>query len=83
MAVYSVQTKLSPDEVIHRANEFFGENGLGLEAFERSFCCAYFEGGGGYVMVTVESEGDSHKTEVELETREWDYDVQEFMRKIS
>ncbi len=42
MAVYSVQTKLGPDEVIQRANEFFGEDGLGLEAFERSFCCGVF-----------------------------------------
>ena len=83
MAVYSVKTKLSPDEVIRRANNFFGEDGLGLEAFERSFCCAYFEGGGGYVLVSVESEGDKNKTDVELETREWDYDVQEFMRKIT
>ena len=83
MAVYSVQTRLSPDEVIQKANQFFGDDGLGLEAYERSFCCAYFEGGGGYVLVTVEKEADDRKTSVELETREWDYDVQEFMGKIA
>lgn len=83
MAVYSVQTRLSPDEVIQKAHDFFGESGLGLEGYERSFCCTYFEGGGGYVLVTVECEGEKTKTDVELETREWDYDVQEFMQKIA
>lgn len=83
MAVYSVQTRLSPDAVIQRAHDFFGQSGLGLEPYERSFCCAYFEGGGGYVLITVECEGDKTRTHVDLETREWDYDVQQFMQQIA
>jgi hypothetical protein len=85
MAVYSVETKLSPEEVIEKANAFFGEGGLGLDSHERSFCCVYFEGGGGYVLVTTEAPSDSQKKKlvVEFETREWDYDVKEFMGQIA
>jgi hypothetical protein len=41
----------------------------------------YFEGGGGHVLVTA-TEGDT-KTKVELETREWDYQVEQFMNQIA
>jgi hypothetical protein len=47
---------------------------------EQNPCCFSFAGGGGYVSVTV-SAGEK-KTTVELETREWDYQVQQFMREI-
>jgi hypothetical protein len=80
MARYGVYTKLDPEEVIRRAVDFFGEGGLGLTVTEQGSCCATFEGGGGHVSVTV-NVGD--KTEVELVTREWDYDVKRFMRDIA
>ena len=80
MARYGVSTRLLPEEIIRQAMAFFGHRGLGLEVTDRSQCCAHFEGGGGYVSVTV-SEGK--KTEVELVTREWDEDVKRFMRQIA
>jgi hypothetical protein len=80
MARYGVVTKLSPEEVINRAMRFFGDGGLGLEAKEEGACCASFTGGGGHVRVTVASKQDL--TDVDLETREWDYDVKRFMRRI-
>jgi hypothetical protein len=80
MARYGVYAKLDPEEVIRRAVDFFGEGGLGLTVTEQGSCCATFEGGGGHVSVTV-NVGD--KTEVELVTREWDYDVKRFMRDIA
>jgi hypothetical protein len=80
MARYGVDTKLSPEEVVQKAVDFFGENGVGLEVVDRSQCCARFEGGGGHVSVTV-NQGD--KTEVELVTREWDYDVKRFVRQVA
>jgi hypothetical protein len=80
MARYGVWTKMGPEEVIQKAVGFFGKDGLGLEAIDRSRCCARFEGGGGHVSVTVSEED---KTKVELVTREWDYDVKQFMRQIA
>ena len=81
MALYSVETKLTPEQAIQKAVAFFGKGGLGLDVDtnERNPCCATFEGGGGHVRVTV-AEGE--KTTVELETREWDYDAKRFMRQI-
>jgi hypothetical protein len=46
---------------------------VGLEVEEREPCCTYFEGGGGFVRVTA-SAGEE-RTTVNMETREWDYDV--------
>jgi len=80
MARYGVYTKLDPEEVIRKAVGFFGEGGVGLEVTEQALCCATFEGGGGHVAIAVNA---GEKTEVEIETREWDYDVQRFMREIA
>jgi len=81
MPRYGVETKIKPEEVITRAKEYFGKGGLGLSATDRNPCCVYFEGGGGHVSVTA-SEGEQ-KTQVELETREWDYQVKHFMGEIT
>jgi hypothetical protein len=80
MARYGVETKLDPEEVITRAVGFFGEGGLGLEATDQGSCCATFEGGGGHVAISATA---GKKTEVELVTREYDYDVRRFMREIT
>jgi len=47
---------------------------------DQGSCCATFEGGGGHVAISVNTRD---KTEVELETREWDYDVKRFMRDLA
>ena len=80
MLKIATKTKLSPEEAIKRAVEFFGPGGYGLEIKRQQSNCAYFEGGGGGVEVTTcaEEKGSS----VELESREWDYQVKEFIRKI-
>jgi hypothetical protein len=80
MARYSVETRVSPEEVIRFATVYFGEGGLGLEVASENSCCASFEGGGGHVLVTAV--GDGERTDVELETREWDFHVRRFMREI-
>jgi hypothetical protein len=80
MPRYGVETKKSPKEAIQAAVAYFGEDGLGLTTEEQDSCCAYFEGGGGFVRVTA-SEGEK-RTSVDLETREWDYHVKRFMGKI-
>jgi hypothetical protein len=80
MAVYGVESKLSPEQVIERAVAYFGERGLELETSEQDPCCVTFTGGGGHVTVTASSE--EKVTDVRLETREWDYHVKQFMREI-
>jgi hypothetical protein len=81
MVRYSVETRRKPEEVLKEAAAFFGPGGLGLEMVEQNPCCLTFQGGGGHVSVSV-STGEK-KTVVDLETREWDFQVREFMRKIA
>lgn len=80
MALYSVRTKKNPEDVIARAKDYFGEGGVGLSVKAEDACCVTLEGGGGHVSVTASPEGDG--TEVELEAREWDYQVKKFMARI-
>ena len=80
MLKIETKTKLSPGEAIKRAVEFFGPDGYGLQVKEQSPECAYFEGGGGGVEVTACNEGKG--SSVELLSREWDFQVKEFIRKI-
>ena len=80
MLKIATKTKLSPEEAVKRAVEFFGPGGYGLKVMEQSTNCAYFEGGGGGVEVTACTEEKG--TSVELISREWDYQVKEFIRKI-
>jgi hypothetical protein len=79
MARYSTETKLSPERVIEKARAYFGTE-MGLDTTDDNPCCITFEGGGGFVSVTVNA--GEKKTAVELETREWDYQVKQFMREI-
>jgi hypothetical protein len=77
----SAKTKLSPEEVIERAVAFFGPGGYGLGVKDESAGYVCFEGGGGGVEVIASAEGK--RASVELVSREWDYQVKEFLGKIS
>ncbi|MFC1939624.1 hypothetical protein ACFLXO_02935 [Chloroflexota bacterium] len=80
MLKLATNTKLTPEEAIKRAVDFFGPGGYGLEVKEQSPNCAYFLGGGGGVNVTA-CAGDKG-TSVEVESREWDFQVKAFVGKI-
>ena len=80
MLKLNVRTKRKPEEVLKKAVEFFGPGGYGMKVAEQNNTCAYFEGGGGSIAVT--SCTDEKGTSVDLETREWEYQVKEFARKI-
>ena len=80
MGAYSVTTSKSPEQVVARAKDFFGHGGAGLELVREEGCCLAFEGGEGHVSVTATTADD--RTEVALETREWDYQVRKFMTQI-
>ena len=71
------QTGLAPEEVVDRASKFFGKGGEGLEEKERNPCCISFEGGGGYVSISIYDE-DKHRM-VDVETREFEYQAKQFL----
>jgi hypothetical protein len=81
MARYGKETKLDAEEILRRAEEFFGPGGLGMKLLERTDCCLSFEGSGGHVTVSA-ARCEPDKTEVDLETREWDFQVKSFMERI-
>ena len=76
---YEVQTYMTPQEVIDTAVAFFGVE-LDLELQSQDFGGLHFAGGGGHVSLTLK---DEEPVLVELETREWDAQVQEFMARIA
>ena len=77
MGRYSVESKKGLEVVLKDAIDYFGQDGLGLEVVDCAEGCARFEGGGGHVFITACIREKT--TEVELETREWDYHVKKFM----
>jgi hypothetical protein len=77
----SAKTKLSPEEVVKRAVSFFGPGGYGLEVVDETTGYVCLEGGGGVVEVIASAEGKG--ASVELVSREWDYQVKEFLGDIS
>jgi hypothetical protein len=76
---YEVTTKLTPQEALARAIAYFGRGGEGLEVTSKGDLSLVFQGGGGYVAVTAQP-GD--KTTLDLETREWDRAVLQFMAEV-
>ena len=76
---YEVITALTLQEALDRAAVHFGPGGQGLDIGGRDECCITFQDGGGYVTVTAQP---GEKTTPELETREWDYAVQQFMQQV-
>jgi hypothetical protein len=73
-------TRLQPTQIIDKAAAYFGDAGEGLQEKERGMCCVSFEGGGGYVAVTVADE-DKHRV-VDVESREFEYQVKKFLNTI-
>jgi hypothetical protein len=76
---YEVTTTLTPQEALARAIGYFGRGGQGLEITRKGDLSLVFEGGGGYVAITAQP-GD--KTTLDLETREWDRAVRQFMAEV-
>lgn len=80
MLKVSKQSKLASDEVIERASRFFGPGGEQLEETHRDACCISFQGGGGFVTVSVDDRGK--KREVDVETREFDHQAERFLDEL-
>ena len=76
---YQVTTPLTPREALEQALADFGPSGLGLQITSQTNLSIVFQGGGGHITVTA---APGAKTTLELETREWDYAVKQFMARV-
>ncbi|WP_372683581.1 hypothetical protein [Desulfosarcina sp.] len=77
------KTKLASEEVIHQASRFFGKGGEGLVENEMHSCLPChitFEGGGGYVAISINDE-EKHRM-VDVETREFEYQAKKFLERV-
>ena len=72
---YQVTTTLTPREALEQALADFGPDGLGLQITSQNNLDLVFQGGGGQIAVTAQP---GVETTLALETREWDYAVEEF-----
>jgi hypothetical protein len=80
MLVMSKITRMSADEILDRAKNFFdGSFGLTMGNYKPS-CCVEFIGEIGFVDIAVE--GSDGKMEVIVQTREWEFQVKDFLRKL-
>jgi hypothetical protein len=73
-------TEQSPQEVLAKANAFFGPGGTGLDIIPRGVNVVEFTGGGGFVVVQAEPKEGG--TDIDIQTQEWDYDVKKFLQKF-
>ena len=76
---YQVTTSLTPREALEQALADFGPGGLGLQLTSQTNLSVVFQGGGGHIAVTAQPGAE---TTLELETREWDYAVKQFMAQV-
>jgi hypothetical protein len=75
---YETTTSLDLDEALAAAERFFSGQ-FGMTVRMRGDRAIGFEGGGGHVAMALAGE---HPTTLELETREWDQQVTQFMRDL-
>lgn len=76
---YQVITTLTPRQALEQALADFGPGGLGLQITSQNNLGLVFQGGGGHIAVTAQPGAE---TTLELETREWDYAVEQFMARV-
>ncbi|MFA5308815.1 MAG: hypothetical protein WC370_04925 [Dehalococcoidales bacterium] len=80
MLKISRESKIKPEEAIKRAVAFFGPEGYGLEVKDEGGCCVSFEGGGGGIDISAAA--SQKGSVVDIESREWDYQAQQFLDKL-
>lgn len=73
---YEGTTELTPPEALEQAAAYFGPDGVGLQAITQTPHSLAFQGGGGYVALTVHP---GTTTTLELKTWEWDVAAQGLM----
>jgi hypothetical protein len=76
----ATKTKLTPEDVIKKAVKFFGPDGYKLKISSQTETAASFEGSGGTIEISACT--DEGKTTVDFLSREWDFQVKEFIKMI-
>jgi hypothetical protein len=76
---YEVVTDLTPRQALEQAIVEFGPGGRGLTLQSQANLRLVFQGGGGYIAITAHP---GTPMTLELETREWDYAVQQYMARV-
>jgi hypothetical protein len=79
MSRYQVTVKRSQAHVIEQTKKFFDGR---IPLVDEAPCCLRFEGGGGFVQVTV-TELDPKKTDVRVEEMQWEYDAKKLIQMLS
>jgi hypothetical protein len=76
----ATKTKLTPEDVIKKAVKFFGPEGYKLKITSQTETAASLEGSGGTIELSACI--DEGKTTVDFLSREWDFQVKEFIKMI-
>jgi hypothetical protein len=76
---YQVTTPLTPCKALEQALAAFGPGGVGFQITSQHNLDVVFQSGGGHIAVTAQPGAE---TTLELETREWDYPVRQFMARV-
>ena len=76
----SGKTKFSPGQIEQKVMTFFGPKGLNLALAKKDPDHMTFEGGGGYVDITICEEDKQNR--VDIVTQEWDYQVKKFLSEL-
>ena len=81
MIVLSFETQKKQEEILDKTVKYFTEE-VGLEVTERSDCCVHFQDRNqlGHVKVTLSQKGA--KFEVDVESREFDYQAKQFVSEF-
>jgi hypothetical protein len=80
MKVMTKRTKLTSEKILEQVKSYFNRK-YGLELVEETpNCCVVFENNLGFVNAQVVDNGDYR--EVTLTTREWEYQIQEFLGQL-
>jgi hypothetical protein len=80
MKVMTKETKLPAEKIMERVKEYFGGKS-GLKVVEEtSNCCVEFASDLGFVNAQIVNKGKYR--ELTLTTREWEYQIQEFLGQL-
>ena len=76
----SKESNQSSGKVLQAAITFFGPRGVGLDLQSQSTGSLQFVGGGGNVLIQVAP--TDFGSEVDIQTQEFEYQVEQFMQEV-
>ncbi|TXT56797.1 MAG: hypothetical protein BAJATHORv1_20392 [Candidatus Thorarchaeota archaeon] len=79
MEVVFKETRLSPEDIFEKAQEYFGTK-YGLSQVDKTDCCIEFRSDVGFVNVTVETSETPNK--VSIRSREYEGQARAFIKKL-